>query len=179
MTPHRELIVRVSRDADISPNLVEAFVLQESGGNPWAWNPEPKYPYLWNVRTGKPFRTLAPGEATSKTPPADFPTPAGDRDQEWWGQQASWGLMQLMGAVARENGFTGAYLPELVDPHINILIGCKVLSRLKAWADGDIRKTAAAYNAGRGGYRGTVGQHYATEVLTLLDSVNTLHPETR
>lgn len=180
MTPYRDLIVQaVDAYPAVSPNLVEAFIIQESGGNPWAWNPEPRYPYLWNVRTGKPFRALAPGEAAAKTPPADFPVLAGDRDQEWWGQQASWGLMQIMGAFARELGFVGPYLPQLTDARINIFLGCKALASLLKWADGDVRKAAAAYNAGRGNYKSTVGQHYAFDILTLLDSINAAHPEAK
>ncbi|MEM4655267.1 MAG: lytic transglycosylase domain-containing protein [Thermosphaera sp.] len=130
--------------------LVRAIVSVESGGNPWAWNPEPAYRYLWDVRAQKPFRRLTHIEATVKTPPPDFPAIAGDRDQEWWAQQASWGLMQVMGAVARELGFTGPYLTELCDPLLNLELGCLHLSLLRdrylaRWGWPGV---IAAYNAG-------------------------------
>jgi hypothetical protein len=83
-------------------------------------------------------------------PPKDFPYLAGDRDQEWWAQQASFGLMQLMGGLARELGFKGAYLTALCDPDLNLQIGCKHLSALLKWADGDVTKALGAYNRREG-----------------------------
>ena len=100
--------------------LVIAVVEVESAGNSWAWNPEPRYRYLWDVKRGRPFRPLTEAERASEIPPDDFSCIAGDRDQEWWGQQASWGLMQVMGAVAREHGFRGPYLTELSVPELSI-----------------------------------------------------------
>ena len=105
--------------------LIVAIIYQESGGNPWAYNPEPRYRWFWNVKIDAPFRAASPSEIASKTPPNDFPCLAGDSDQEWWGQQASWGLMQLMGAAAREQRFRGGYLTELCDPYVNIEFGVK------------------------------------------------------
>lgn len=69
-------------------------------------------------------------EVAAKKPPEAFKAAARgvDPDAEWWGQQASWGLMQMMGAVARERGFTGAFLNELHDPVLNIEIGCRHLA---------------------------------------------------
>lgn len=134
----------------LPPLLIIAIIEQESSANLWAWNPEPHYRYLWDVKRNAPFRTLTAEERTSERPPADFPCFAGDRDQEWWGQQASWGLMQVMGAVAREHGFRANYLPELCDPELNIEYGCRHLLALKGrffqahgWAG-----VIAAYNAG-------------------------------
>lgn len=175
MTVYRPLIEHVAAARSLDPNLVEAFVLKESSGDRWAWNPEPRYRYLWNVRTQQPFRALTFAEQASEQPPADFPCLAGDRDQEWWGQQASWGLLQVMGAVAREHGFTGRFLTELCDPGVNLTIGCTVLAQLLTWSGGDIRKAAAAYNGGRGGYTTVVPQQYAAVVLGLLATVEAEH----
>lgn len=116
----------------LPPKLITAIIAKESSGNPWAWNPEPHYIYFWDVKYNRPFRKVSQAESANERPPADFPTVAGDPDQEWWGQQASWGLMQPMGAVARECGFTGAYLPELCEVELNIHIGCTHLRNLKA-----------------------------------------------
>lgn len=134
----------------LPPLLITAVIQTESGGNPWAWNPEPKYIWFWDVRRNRPFRMITQAEVNSQIPPADFPCLAGDRDQEWWAQQASWGLMQVMGAVAREHGCVLPYLPQLCDPEQGIEFGCRHLSSLKGrflaahgW-DGVI----AAFNAG-------------------------------
>jgi hypothetical protein len=110
--------------------IVSAVIGHESmGGDVWAWNPEPKYRWFWDVRANKAFRTVTPTELASKVPPDDFKAYSGVcTDAEWWGQQASWGLMQIMGAVARENGFTGKFLNALHDPVVNIEIGCKHLA---------------------------------------------------
>lgn len=134
----------------LSPLLVAAIITTESAGNTYAWNPEPKYRWFWNVATNKPFRTLSQAEIDSEIPPLDFPYLAGDRDQEWWAQQASWGLMQIMGAVARENGFTRRYLTQLVDEEDSIEYGCRQLLRLKGryHQDHGWPGVIAAYNAG-------------------------------
>lgn len=163
-TLYRPEIELAAQAEMIDGDLVESLVIVESSGQRYAWNPEPKYRYLWNVKTNKPFRPLTATEALSKFPPADFPCLAGDPDQEWWGQQASWGLMQVMGAVARERGFRGPFLTELTDVETNLFWGCAHLGHVLEWADGDIFKTLAAYNAGQGGWLGTAGQAYANKV---------------
>lgn len=145
-------IVLLSHDVALrrgcNPELVKAMVGVESGFNPWAWNPEPRYRYLWNVKTGEPFRPLTVDELDDEIPPKDFPALHGDRDNEFWGQQASWGLMQVMGAVAREYGFAGKYLPQLCDPDTGLEFGCRVLVACLRWAGGDVPAALAAYNGG-------------------------------
>ncbi len=94
--------------------IVLALVQVESGYCPDAWNPEPRYNYLWDVKANRPFRRLTSVELASKYPPKDFPAPPGvDPDAEYWGQQASWGLGQIMGANARGLGYQGRFLPGL------------------------------------------------------------------
>jgi hypothetical protein len=150
--------------AGLDPNLLAALVEKESANDPAAWNPEPRYRYFWNVRTGAPFRPVSELELLAKFPPKDFPALAGDADNEWWGQQASWGLTQIMGAVAREHGYRGKYLPGLVaDPAANLAIGAVHLAANVKWAarlyrglEGGRQAAAtraglAAYNGGRGG----------------------------
>jgi len=95
-------------------NVIIAVIATESNFNPGAWNPEPKYHYLWDVKRDRPFRKLTPAEIASETPPPDFPCLAGDPDQEWWAQQASWSYMQPMGAVLRERGFKQPYIPQVL-----------------------------------------------------------------
>lgn len=148
---YRRDIEGVANALGLSARVIEGVVLTESGDSQWAYNPEPKYRYFWNVRTNKPFRAVTEAEVAGKVPPADFPSIAGDRDQEWWAQQASWGLMQIMGAVAREHGYMRPYLTSLCQPSINLIYGAQILKQLILWARGDTEQALAAYNGGRGG----------------------------
>lgn len=171
MTAYTREITSAALACSLDPRMVEALVMVESGGNTFAWNPEPKYRYLWNLRTKQPFRSLTADELASKEPPPDFPASAGDRDQEWWGQQASWGLMQLMGALARERGFMGPYLPQLCDPQLNLQIGCRHLRNLLEWSDGHTGKALGAYNAGRGGWNSAAGLAYSGKVFKRMEQI--------
>lgn len=120
-----------TRTHDLPVGLVSALIQVESDCNPLAWNPEPRYRWFWDVRKNAPFRRLSDAEVALKIPPSDFPCLAGDRDQEWWAQQASWGLMQIMGAVARERGCRSKYLTQLVDVDLNLAYGCRHLAHLR------------------------------------------------
>lgn len=169
-TPYTAEITAAAAVHGLTFQLVEAQVLVESNGVAWAWNPEPRYRYFWNVKSQRPFRAVSTVELLSKRPPADFPCLGGDPDQEWWGQSASWGLQQVMGAVAREYGFRGLYLTQLCDVKTNLDIGCAVLSRLMAWAQGDVDQALSAFNGGRGGnsQRPFRNQAYADKVRAAL-----------
>lgn len=123
---HAKIVERYAPALELPRNLIHAVIRVESGGNTWAWNPEPHYRWLVDAATGEPFRALTAAERETQKPPDDFPSCPGlpdDRDAEWWGQQASWGLMQVMGAVAREHGFRGWH-PELCDPEVGVKYGC-------------------------------------------------------
>lgn len=170
----RHKIVATSEALGLDPLLVEAVVLQESSGNPWAWNPEPHYRWLWDVASGRPFRALTPEENASEVPPPDFPAPRGaPRDSEWWGQQASWGLMQIMGAVAREAGFQGTFLTQLCEPDPNLAYGCRHLKGLLDRYGGDRRKALLAYNGGPAAalQNPAFNESYATEVMARWDEL--------
>jgi soluble lytic murein transglycosylase-like protein len=187
MNAYRADIVVAAARQSIEPDLIEALIEQESTYDPYAWNPEPRYRYLWNVRTAAPFRVVSAAELAAKFPPADFHAIAGDADQEWWGQQASWGLMQLMGAVAREEGFLGPFLTELCDPQTNLELGCARFASLVRWASrlytglasagqAAIRMSAlAAWNGGKGGNAPTSvplrNKDYALRVLARYDRI--------
>lgn len=144
----KQLASIAAQQNGLQPELVLGIIEVESGGDTFAWNPEPHYRYLWDIARSKPFRALTADERTSETPPRDFPCPPGvDRDAEWWGQQASWGLMQVMGAVAREMGYAGRHLPGLCQPATGLAVGCIYLSRLVR-RYGKPEPAVAAYNAG-------------------------------
>jgi soluble lytic murein transglycosylase-like protein len=144
-------IVLLARAHGLDPALLRAQVATESGGDPWAYNPEQRYVYFWDVDGWKPFRKVTSEESASEYPPRDFPTLAGDRDQEWWAQQASWGIMQVMGAVAREHGYREPWLTRLCDLDVGLLYGCKVMQSLMRWSGGVTDQALAAYNGGRAG----------------------------
>lgn len=60
----------------------------------------------------------------------------------------SFGLMQIMGQVAREQGFTGDYLTELLEPELNITQGCAKLARCMDRSNGDTNTALLLYNGG-------------------------------
>lgn len=154
-------------------DLVHAIVQVESAGDPTRWKVEPPYRYLFNVRTQLPFRRLTVAERASETAPRDFPAVRGlwDRDTEWWGQQASWGPMQVMGAVAREYGYRRPF-PALCDPHVGVLWGCMHLKRLwrRFHRRHGVEGVIAAYNAGSPRKSGAswVNQGYVDKVTKRL-----------
>ena len=105
---YRAEIVAAAGKYAIDPDLLQAIAERESGYRPWAYNPEPRYRYLWDVKRGKPFRPLTELELLSKFPPKDFPAPPDtDPDQEFWAQQASWGMCVAEGTpIATADGWT-------------------------------------------------------------------------
>ena len=139
-------IVAASVRHAIPVHLIAALCAKESSFDPRAWNPEPRYRYLWDCAAGKPFRKLTPEENASEIPPRDFTKIGGPLDQEWWGQQASWGLMQVMGGNAREHGFRGVFFTELCDPATGIEYGCRYFARLLA--RNTVEEAVSAYNWG-------------------------------
>lgn len=167
----RASIEKVATAHGLEADLVEAVVLTESSGNTFANKPETKYPYLMNVRTWKPFRPLTASERVAAWAPDDFPTLAGHRDQEWQAQRTSWGLMQVMGAVAREHGFRGLYLVELVEVVANLQIGCRHLAGFLTWTKGDVDKALRAYNGGRGGVTSPATEDYPVKVRGFLNQI--------
>lgn len=173
MSPYRDEIVLAAGAVHISPLLVEALTVVESGSDPYAWNPEPRYRWLWNVRTRRAFRAVTESELAAKFPPKDFPAIQGDPDQEWWAQQASWGLTQVMGAVAREAGFIGPYLTALTDVETNLAYGTAHLAALLVWAKGDYTRALSAYNGGKAGNAAPPfrNQGYASKVLKQMESL--------
>ena len=56
----------------------------------------------------------------------------------------SWGLLQVMGQVAREHGFQGKFLSALCDAEAGLEIGFAVLAAKLATADGDGARGMAA-----------------------------------
>lgn len=124
-----DLIQKLSKDFSIEPKWIKAIITQESAWNPYAIRFEPNYIYLFK--------------------PEIFAKKAGfTLDTETISQKISWGLGQIMGALAREQGFKGA-MPELLKPEINILHICIRLKNLKVKFS-KAEDVFAAYNGGFG-----------------------------
>jgi soluble lytic murein transglycosylase-like protein len=60
----------------------------------------------------------------------------------------SWGLMQVMGQVAREHGFQRPYLSALCESSAGLSFGCIVLAAKLAAAGGDVSRGLALWNGG-------------------------------
>lgn len=122
--------VRVaSRRYGLDPALVAAICEKESGWNPNAIRFEPEYRWLYPSRENV-YRVRGVSAATEVAQ-----------------QKTSWGLMQIMGAVARERGCEAPFLSVLCSPVIGLEFGCAHLAHLaKRFTGGDL---ISAYNAGR------------------------------
>jgi soluble lytic murein transglycosylase-like protein len=70
----------------------------------------------------------------------------------------SWGLMQVMGQLARERGFADKFLSALCDPATGLEIGCTVFASKLSAAGGDAAQALALWNGG-------ANANYAPEVL--------------
>src|SRR5712664_4319534 len=137
---HPEIIELARRNTaahGLEPALVCAVIEQES-----AWNP-------WDVRYEPGFlsRYVAPLYTAGKMSATEAYTRA-----------MSWGLMQVMGQVAREFGFKETSLSELCDPATGIEFGCRILAARMARAKDDVPAALLAWNGG-------ADANYPAEVL--------------
>lgn len=117
----RTLIEHHPDRGTIPVELVLAMCMKESSFREYAIKPELHYRYL----VGKPDELSI---------------------AERLGQQHSWGLMQVMGAVARELGFKGAF-HELWNPSVGLQYGLLKLHALRKKYD-TWPAVISAYNAG-------------------------------
>jgi soluble lytic murein transglycosylase-like protein len=112
----------------LEPELVCAIVEQESSWNRWALRYEPAF-YA---------RYIEP----------QFVSGAISDEGEARARAFSWGLMQVMGQVAREHGFTGASLAALCDPATCLAIGCRTFAAKIAAAEGNVTRALLLWNGG-------------------------------
>lgn len=139
-----ELIALTSATAvkhKLDPALVCAIVEQESSWQPYAIRYEPAFRSRYVAPLGLP-----PTEEVSRS--------------------MSWGLMQVMGQLAREHGFTAKFLSTLCDPQAGVDIGCTVLSAKLTAAEGDIAHALSLWNGG-------INPNYAPEVLAKIEKYRT------
>ena len=87
-----------------------------------------------------------------------YVAPLGLPPTEEVARSISWGLMQVMGQVAREHGFDAKFLSALCDPALGLDIGCAALSSKLAAAAGEIPRALQLWNGG-------ADSTYAAEVL--------------
>lgn len=107
----------------LDPALVCAIVEQES-----AWD-------SCAIRYEAAFRTR-------------YVAPLGLPATEEVARSISWGLMQVMGQVAREHGFAEKSLAALCDPAAALEIGCKVFAAKLNAAAQDVTRALNLWNGG-------------------------------
>ena len=141
MPPPADLIALARAAASkhaLDPALVCAVVEQESSWDTHAIRYEPAF----RARYVAPLR-LPPTEEVARS--------------------ISWGLIQVMGQVAREHGFNGRFLSALCDPPAGLDVGCAILAAKLSSADGDIPRALQLWNGG-------ANPDYAPQVLARVAS---------
>jgi soluble lytic murein transglycosylase-like protein len=126
MAPTTEIVAlarTIAYEHGLDPALVCAAVEQESAWDAHAIRYEP----------GFRARYVAPLEL----PPT-----------EEIARSISWGLLQVMGQVAREHGFQGAFLSAMCDPAVGLAIGCTVLAAKLAAGGGNVPRGLVLWNGG-------------------------------
>lgn len=108
----------------VDGDLICALVEQESNWNPYAMRYEPAF----YSRYVQPQGGLGTTEMTSRA--------------------TSWGLMQVMGQVARELGFSGPFLSALCDPEIGLEWGCRKFSIVMGKTGNHVDAALQCYNGG-------------------------------
>lgn len=146
------LAVRYTRGTTIPSSLILAIIWQESSGDQWAVRWEKAYQYFCRLN-GKPLYRKNLNYMQNRGAAVVVLG-----EWEFYMQSASHGLLQLMGAVARELGWRKS-LMEIYDPNINISLGVKHLQR-KIKQAGSLRGGIVRYNGA-----GAVAEQYATSVL--------------
>ena len=140
------VITAKSADFNLDSLLVAAIIWHESKGQIYATRFEPNYKWLYDVDK--------------------FVNHLNSKETEIALQSCSFGLMQIMGAVVRELGYTG-YLAKIYRPDINIYYGCMYLDKLrKKWPD--MKDHVAAYN---GGHPAKINGKLRSDLQSYVDSV--------
>lgn len=144
----RDLILQSARQYQLNPQIIAAIIDQESSGDPFAIRYEPGFRKRYIDNKG-------PAKLGGHWPKTI------NRETELILRSSSIGLMQVMGQVAREQGFAGDSLLELCRPEIAIPIGTKVLASFLD-AEGSTEKGLLRYNGGN-------NRNYPKEVLARID----------
>lgn len=136
--------------------LIASIIMVESAGDEWAVRAEPHWQYFFEIKKYANLNRIT--EQTERTL-----------------QMCSWGLMQVMGSVAREHHFAGP-IQRICEPEIGIRYGCKHLKKFMNKYKNET-DAIAAYNAGapvqgmNGQYK---NQEYVTKVLSFKEAIGKL-----
>jgi hypothetical protein len=121
-------IVQLASLFKFDPELIAAFVEVETSGLSFRVRHEPSWHYFVTPEKFAPMMGIT-------------------LDTEKVLQSCSWGLMQIMGSVARERGFYSD-LPRLTDNYLGIYYGCCQLNYLRTKFNYSRDELISAYNAG-------------------------------
>lgn len=137
----------------LDPAMVAAIIMAESAGDEWAVRIELHWQYFYETKKFAKINRIT--ETTERAM-----------------QACSWGLMQVMGSVAREHHYSGP-LQRLCEPELGIRYGCKHLQKFVEKYSNQ-NDAIAAYNAGSpiksmdGLYK---NNEYVVKVRELLDNI--------
>jgi hypothetical protein len=155
-------LVDKCKHPQVSTELVLAIIAQESGGDRWAYRFESEYQYFYDYKRRLPLFNKAKGMEDNRRFALSVLGAT-----EFHAQSASYGLMQIMGAVARERNFKGSIL-ELGDPECNVIYSTMHLW-IYGYRSGELSTEQALqrYNGG-----GVGNAMYAREVLNKLAQID-------
>jgi soluble lytic murein transglycosylase-like protein len=135
LIPFRHEIEQAATEYALPPSLIAAVIQEESRFDAWATRAEPRY-----LQSRKVRRSAARFAHAHRLGPSAF-TELVDRSR-------SYGLMQIMGETAREQGFDRPFLAELYIPTNAISHGAMLLKRLLNRYHNDTLSAISAYNQG-------------------------------
>jgi hypothetical protein len=135
LVPFFAEIDSAARKHGLPPSLLAAFIQEESAFNQWATRVETHY-----LRKKKVIAEARRWSRKFKGIPTE--------QTELYARSSSWGLMQVMGQVAREQGFDRQFLQELISPINSIDEGAKLLVKNLKRYKGDTLSAISAYNQG-------------------------------
>jgi hypothetical protein len=145
----------------LEPILLEAQALHESAGRPWVIRYEKTWAWFVRDKDGS-VRDPGPREGMNASSLAVLDS------LEITAQKTSFGLLQVMGAVARELGYRGSLWAIREKPEIGLDLGANKFSQL-LHRHGNTRDALAAYNAGSGNL--AAGYGYADAIQEAAEAI--------
>jgi soluble lytic murein transglycosylase-like protein len=134
--PHAEvqaalnpLVIETALRYEVDHKVIDAIITQESHWDAFAIRYEEKYPYLLNPLHYAELLSISLSTETEL-------------------QKMSWGLGQVMGAMARELGFNGP-MGLLLHERVNIDIVCRLIQKINKVVKTP-EEVFATYNGGHG-----------------------------
>lgn len=159
MAPERVLqwgnLARRFATPKLDSDLILAVIWQESEGDEAAYRYEVGWRYFYD-----PKARVAMYDSSKSVEQNRSRAFAKLGATEFHSQSASFGLMQVMGAVAREHGIRGFVTSLCSSPVTAVEYGCKHLARFIR--HGDLREALKRYNG---------SEIYASEVLAKYDEI--------